>query len=160
VSVSTNGAQANAESDQPLFSPDGRIVGFGSAATNLVAGDTNGKRDVFLATRTIPAPRLMRSPRASSKIYRRKKRVAKYAMAATLSDEIGVPIPGAAVTLQKYNAKKKRWKNYKTLITNERGTAQLGFKSRSRSTTYYRWYSPATADRAATSTKKQKVRVK
>ena len=33
------------------ISPDGRYVTFDSTATNLVAGDTNGKRDVFLRDR-------------------------------------------------------------------------------------------------------------
>lgn len=32
----------------PAISDDGRIVAFASNATNLVAGDTNGKRDVFV----------------------------------------------------------------------------------------------------------------
>jgi hypothetical protein len=160
MSVATNGTQANADCDEAAFGPDGRTVGFGSAATNLVAGDTNGKRDVFVATRSISSPRLVRSPSGSSKIYKRKKRVAKYTLAATLTDEIGVPVAGATVYLQKYNTKKKRWKTYKTFTTSDRGTVSMAFRSRSRSTTYYRWNSPATADRAAISTRKQKVRVK
>jgi hypothetical protein len=160
VSVATNGAQANAQSDEAHFSPDGRRVGFGSAATNLVVGDTNGQRDVFLATRTVAAPRLVRSPSSSSKTYKRKKHVAKYTLKATLTDEIGVPIPGATLYLQKYNTKKKTWKTYKTLGTSVRGVASVAFKSRSASTTYYRWVAPATADRAKVSTGKQKIRVK
>lgn len=47
VSVATGGAQANAASSFPAISADGRFVTFESAATNLVAGDTNGKADVF-----------------------------------------------------------------------------------------------------------------
>jgi Tol biopolymer transport system component len=48
VSVSSSAAQANGESDKPNLSGDGRYVAFGSTATNLVAGDTNGARDAFV----------------------------------------------------------------------------------------------------------------
>jgi Tol biopolymer transport system component len=48
VSVAPGGGQANDQSSLPAISPDGRFVAFGSAATNLVAGDTNGFSDVFL----------------------------------------------------------------------------------------------------------------
>ena len=39
--------QANGESRGPTISADGRYVAFTSVASNLVAGDTNGLRDVF-----------------------------------------------------------------------------------------------------------------
>ena len=42
-----SGAQANGRSLVDAVSPDGRFVLFGSWASNLVAGDTNGVRDVF-----------------------------------------------------------------------------------------------------------------
>jgi len=48
VSVATGGAQAEAPSDSPALSADGRIVAFRTAAPNLVAGDTNGVADVFV----------------------------------------------------------------------------------------------------------------
>jgi Tol biopolymer transport system component len=49
VSVSTNGVTAgNAMSWDPVISPDGRWVAFTSAASNLVADDTNGPIDVFV----------------------------------------------------------------------------------------------------------------
>ncbi len=48
VSVDTFGAQANDLSGDPAISPDGRYVAYFSAASNLVAGDTNNRRDVFL----------------------------------------------------------------------------------------------------------------
>jgi Tol biopolymer transport system component len=51
MSVRTGGAAANAFSDAPDISADGRYVVFASAATNLVAGDTNGSVDVFLRDR-------------------------------------------------------------------------------------------------------------
>jgi len=47
VSVSGNGAQANASSSQPAVSADGRYVTFGSSATNLVPGDINSQHHVF-----------------------------------------------------------------------------------------------------------------
>jgi len=48
VSVATDGTQANDSSDQASISGNGRYVVFQSAATNLVANDTNGVVDVFL----------------------------------------------------------------------------------------------------------------
>lgn len=44
--------QANGPSSQPAISADGRFVAFVSAATNLVANDTNGVLDVFVCNRT------------------------------------------------------------------------------------------------------------
>jgi Tol biopolymer transport system component len=51
VSVSSNGAEANDTNDEPFISAGGRYVGFRSSATNLVAGDTNDKVDVFVHDR-------------------------------------------------------------------------------------------------------------
>jgi Tol biopolymer transport system component len=52
VSVDSSGNQANADSDWPPdISADGRFVAFASYATNLVVGDTNGVRDVFVHDR-------------------------------------------------------------------------------------------------------------
>lgn len=51
VSVSSSGAQALGESLDPAVSQDGRFVAFVSGAGNLVAGDTNGVRDVFVRDR-------------------------------------------------------------------------------------------------------------
>jgi len=49
VSVASGGAQANgASSDKGLITDDGRYVVFPSLADNLVAGDTNGEKDLFL----------------------------------------------------------------------------------------------------------------
>jgi len=47
-SVDSTGAQGDNTSDYPSISSDGRFVVFGSLATNLVAGDTNGNFDVFV----------------------------------------------------------------------------------------------------------------
>jgi hypothetical protein len=48
VSLSTGGAEADAMCTTPDISGDGSIVIFASDATNLVANDLNGFRDVFL----------------------------------------------------------------------------------------------------------------
>ena len=48
VSAAPDGANADNDSDTPSVSSDGRYVAFASSATNLVAGDTNGQRDVFV----------------------------------------------------------------------------------------------------------------
>jgi Tol biopolymer transport system component len=48
VSVDSGGAQGSGDSANPAISSDGRYVAFDSAAANLVAGDTNGVRDVFV----------------------------------------------------------------------------------------------------------------
>ncbi|WP_053764206.1 S8 family serine peptidase [Streptomyces sp. AS58] len=52
VSVATGGAQGNDFSLTPTLSGDGRHVGFNSAATNLVPGDTNGQTDAFVHDRS------------------------------------------------------------------------------------------------------------
>jgi len=48
ISVDSNGNQANGYSQSPNISSDGRYVVFSSDASNLVSGDTNGKRDMFI----------------------------------------------------------------------------------------------------------------
>jgi Tol biopolymer transport system component len=51
VSVASNGTQGNSKSYGPSISADGRYVAFHSDASNLVPGDTNGTRDVFVHDR-------------------------------------------------------------------------------------------------------------
>jgi Tol biopolymer transport system component len=51
VSVSTAGVEGNSGSGQPTISEDGRFVAFRSSADNLVAGDTNGRNDIFMHDR-------------------------------------------------------------------------------------------------------------
>ena len=52
VSVSSAGAQANAESSASAISYNGDAVAFVSYASNLVSGDTNGQADVFVRVRS------------------------------------------------------------------------------------------------------------
>jgi Tol biopolymer transport system component len=51
VSLSSAEAEGNANSEQPCISGDGGYVPFYSDATNLVAGDSNGTRDIFVRDR-------------------------------------------------------------------------------------------------------------
>ena len=51
VSVGQGDVQGNNPSLAPAMAADGRYVAFESEATNLVAGDTNGLRDVFVRDR-------------------------------------------------------------------------------------------------------------
>jgi Tol biopolymer transport system component len=48
VSVATNGAGGDGPSTEAAISSNGRFVAFTSLADNLVAGDSNGVRDVFV----------------------------------------------------------------------------------------------------------------
>ena len=51
VSVSSSGVEGDSHSYTPSITADGRFVVFDSYASNLVAGDTNGFRDVFVHDR-------------------------------------------------------------------------------------------------------------
>ncbi len=51
ISVSSGGAQGDGHCYETAISADGRYVAFKSDSTNLVAGDTNGKWDVFVRDR-------------------------------------------------------------------------------------------------------------
>ncbi len=48
VSVGPGGIQGNADSSEVAISADGRWVAFESWASNLVAGDSNGRQDIFV----------------------------------------------------------------------------------------------------------------
>ena len=48
VSVDSAGVESDSWSENPSISSDGRYVAFESIATNLVAGDTNTVRDIFV----------------------------------------------------------------------------------------------------------------
>jgi Tol biopolymer transport system component len=55
--VGVDGAAPNGDMESPSLSADGKLVAFCSSATNLVAGDTNGRKDVFVTeVRTTPQP--------------------------------------------------------------------------------------------------------
>ena len=51
IDVAPGGVQADEPSFDPALSADGRFVAFATYATNLVPGDTNDHRDVFVRDR-------------------------------------------------------------------------------------------------------------
>ena len=51
ISLGFDGGEADGASFTPAISADGRYVAFASAASTLVAGDTNGVEDVFVFDR-------------------------------------------------------------------------------------------------------------
>jgi len=55
VSVTTVGAEANGASSTPAISGDGRYIAFQSAATDLIATDTNGVTDIYLRDYQTPS---------------------------------------------------------------------------------------------------------
>jgi hypothetical protein len=57
VAVDRSGHQANGTSFSPAISAHGRFVAFGSAASNLVPGDTNNADDVFVRDRKLQVTR-------------------------------------------------------------------------------------------------------
>jgi Tol biopolymer transport system component len=79
VSVTNSGAQANGASDEPAITPDGRYVGFRSAATNLVTGDTNKAQDIFVRDRTASTTSLVS---VSSSGAQQNANVFEFAMSA------------------------------------------------------------------------------
>lgn len=48
VSTASDGSQANATSSKGVLSADGALIAFHSAASNLVAGDSNAREDIFV----------------------------------------------------------------------------------------------------------------
>src|SRR6266567_806894 len=56
ISVASDDTQGNFDSFDSVISADGRFIAFDSRASNLVAGDTNGSRDVFVRDTCVGAP--------------------------------------------------------------------------------------------------------
>lgn len=54
LSLTDTGGDGDGDSFNPFLSADGRSVVFGSLATNLVSGDTNGKYDLFVHDSAVP----------------------------------------------------------------------------------------------------------
>jgi Tol biopolymer transport system component len=55
VSITSGGAEANGASSAPAISGDGRYIAFQSAATDLIATDTNGVTDIYLRDYQTPS---------------------------------------------------------------------------------------------------------
>ena len=58
LSVDSGGTQGDGDSSDPALTPDGRFAAFQSMASNLVAGDTNGKSDIFVRDRQLGTQRV------------------------------------------------------------------------------------------------------
>ncbi|SUS07443.1 hypothetical protein DF3PB_4390003 [uncultured Defluviicoccus sp.] len=54
ISTDAAGVEGDQASFKPAFSPDGTKVAFGSYASNLVPGDTNGVGDIYVVTLATP----------------------------------------------------------------------------------------------------------
>ncbi|MGE0360320.1 MAG: BACON domain-containing carbohydrate-binding protein [Vicinamibacterales bacterium] len=66
VSLGAGGVQANGATYSGSISDDGRFVAFESGASNLVAGDTNGRWDVFVRDRIDPACTVALAPASAA----------------------------------------------------------------------------------------------
>ncbi len=62
VSIASDGTEAYGDSWNPSVSADGHYVAFGSDASNLVSGDTNNQRDIFVRDRQVRSPVAMTIP--------------------------------------------------------------------------------------------------
>ena len=67
LSVGPGGVEGNGLSFAPVVSADGAMVVFSSEASNLVPYDTNGLRDVFLASTTTGAVTRLSRPAAGAR---------------------------------------------------------------------------------------------
>jgi Tol biopolymer transport system component len=86
VSVSTAGAEGDATGAGPFISANGNLVGFESDATNMVADDTNGERDIFVRNVALGTTVILSRPQDGSQ-----------ANAASLTDT-GQGLAGACFT--------------------------------------------------------------
>jgi Tol biopolymer transport system component len=66
ISVASDGSQAGSYSWACAISSDGRFVAFQSYASNLVAGDTNAKADIFVRDRQLGQTTLVSRPVAGA----------------------------------------------------------------------------------------------
>ncbi len=64
VSVSDAAVEGNGDSLEPALSADGRYVTFRSFASNLVPGDNNSERDIFIAFNPLATPGVTRNLQA------------------------------------------------------------------------------------------------
>jgi hypothetical protein len=95
ISLALDGSNLpNAVSLSPTVSADGQVIAFSSAASDLVAGDTNGQDDIFVAPVTPPNQRPVVSAGPD--------RTLAFPTAATLDGAVtddGLPFPPGRVTV-------------------------------------------------------------
>jgi photosystem II stability/assembly factor-like uncharacterized protein len=101
---------------------------------------------------------ISRSPSKSAITCKRKKGVAKFTLKATFTSA-GLPDGGMAVRLQT-SSNGKSWKAGYKLKTNASGVAAKAFSAKKKSTTYYRWCSPASSSHSVAYSSRFKVIVK
>ena len=89
VSVGAGGIQGGSGSDEPSISADGRFVAFRSNASNLVAGDTNLRADIFVydcvnrTTERMNVPEYDFKPTATARALRSVPTVASWPSSQT-----------------------------------------------------------------------------
>jgi Tol biopolymer transport system component len=104
VSANTNGTAAGkpgSESTRPIMTPDGRFVVFESAANDIVPGDTNNLRDLFVRDIQIRTTRLVTVGSAppflrptSASVSADGRRVAFVSPTASVQPEFGPIVNG------------------------------------------------------------------
>ena len=93
VSVDSSGVQGDGESDSPSISADGRYVAFSSFASNLVGGDTNTERDVFVHDRLLGTTELVSvgsggAPASSDSDFPRISADGRYVLFSSLASNL------------------------------------------------------------------------
>lgn len=137
------------------FRSPGYVDGANSATVQL--SDT-AMLDAALTLAKTTA-RVSKAPSRSSLIYKRKKGIAKYTLASVVSDANG-PCGATTIYLQSSANGKSKWKNVAKLTADSTGKASHSFRSKKRSTVYYRWSLPDSPAHFSAITTKQKVIVK
>jgi len=106
-------------------------------------------------TTTVVTPTITKHSPAGNKTYARKKGVTNYTLSSSVNGPSG-GLPGVTVYLQSRTSTKRAWQNSYPRVTNARGEASVVFKSKKKSTTYYRWavYSQGSINAAVTGSQK------
>jgi hypothetical protein len=104
-------------------------------------------------------PSIWRTPAAAKLSYKRKKRVAKFALGACVTDQYGVPLADVRLYLQT-SQNGKRWKNLFALDTNTGGWVSRVIAKTKIGSTYYRWYRPWSATSKSAVSLSQKVSIR
>jgi Tol biopolymer transport system component len=106
VSLASDGTQAYGDSWNPSISADGRFVAFGSDADNLVPGDHNDSRDIFVRDRGAAGPVGGTIPTSGGKLaasgivmdFPPDTFTAAVVITHTVRSPGGVPSPGSNLT--------------------------------------------------------------
>lgn len=159
LSATPSGTQSNNLSTLSAISSDGRYASFASQGTNLVAGDTNSRQDVFAVQLKPSITTIARTPSGSSLTYKRTRGVVTFTLSAVVKGDWGAARSGASVQLQS-SPTGKSWSRLATLKTSSAGKISRALKATKAGTTYYRWYLPESKLWVSVTTSAQKVVVK